>query len=355
MTPAMRWGLIALFCAACGTDAEVSQVHAYSFGPFDVDANQEISDLCVQITLGNDSDWYVNQVELETGGGFHHSNWDFVPAEDPAHGVVGVFPGPDGVFKCADRNFDQAVGALKGGTLFAQSTQAAHDVQQFADGAALRVPRHSKLVSTIHLLNATDNPVHLTPKITLTNIDQHSVTTLMAALAFEDHALAVPPNKPSTFSVECDLTQTWNNLYNLHQVESSIPNFSIYYALAHYHKTGTGMTVEAIKPDNTSTVVFQTSSQIGDSLGEALDPPFDMTGYSRIRFSCQYFNNTDQTLTWGLGSEEMCAFLGFTDSTYLWGGGAVNDDDPPGDPTVVGNTMEYSHVCDVVTAQDSTH
>ena len=351
----MRWGLIALVLAACGTDAQVSAVHAYSFGPFDVDPNAEITDLCVQITLNNDTDWYVNKVELETGGGFHHSNWDFVPAEDPAHGVIGVFPGPDGVFKCADRNFDQAIGALKGGTLFAQSTQAANDVQQFPAGAALRIPKHSKLVSTIHLLNASDSPVHVTPKMTLTTIEYAAVDKLMAGLAFEDHALAIPPNKQSKFSVECDLSQSWTNLYNLKQVDSPIPNFSIYYTLAHYHKTGTGMTVEAIKPDHTSTLVFETSSQIGDSLGEALDPPFDFTGYSGIRFSCSYYNNTDRPLTWGQGDEEMCAFLGFTDSTYLWGGGAVNDDDPAGDPTVVGNVMQYSHVCDIVTAQDSTH
>jgi hypothetical protein len=348
------WGLLALV-AACGTDAEVSNVRSYSFGPFDVDPLQEISDDCVQITLHNNSDLYVNKVELTTGGAFHHSNWDFVPAEDPAHGVVGVFPGPDGVFKCADRNFDQAVGALKGGTLFAQSTQSAHDVQQFPPGAALRIPKNSKLVSTIHLLNPTDNPVHLTPKIELTTIEQPNVDKLMAAMAFEDHALGLPPQKQSKFSVECDLTQAWNNLYNLGQVDAATPNFSIYYALAHYHKLGTGMTVEAIKPDGTATTVYNVTSAIGDSLGETLDPAFDMTGYSRIRFSCDYFNNTDQTITWGLGSEEMCVFLAFSDSTYLWGGGAVNDNDPAGEATLVDGVMTYSHACDIVTAQDSTH
>ena len=66
-------------------------------------------------------------------------------------------------------------------------------------------------------------------------------------------------------------------------------------------------------------------------------------------------NTTDQTITWGLGSEEMCVFLAFTDSTYLWGGGAVNDNDPAGNPTLVGGVMQYQHLCDIVTAQDSTH
>src|SRR5438128_168022 len=117
MKSAMRCrGPLALLIvvASCGTDAPTSPVRSYAFGPFDIAPNEEISDRCVQITLHNDTDIYVNKVELTTGGAFHHSNWDFVPAEDPAHGVVGVFPGPDGVFKCSDRNFDQAVGALKG-------------------------------------------------------------------------------------------------------------------------------------------------------------------------------------------------------------------------------------------------
>jgi hypothetical protein len=350
-----RGSLVFLLLAACGADPATSPVRSYSFGPFDVAPDQEISDECVQITLHNDTDIYVNKVALTTGGAFHHSNWDFVPAEDPAHGVVGVFPGPDGVFKCADRNFDQAVGALKGGTLFAQSTQASHDVQEFPPGAALKIPKGSKLVSTIHLLNATDNPVHLEPKIELTTIPQKDVTTLLAAMAFEDHALGLPPQKQSRFSVTCDLQPEWNILYGQGTVDAPSPDFSVYYALAHYHVLGTGMTVEMVRPDGTATTMYSVDQQIGDSLGQTLDPPFSMTGYSQVRFTCDYTNTTDQTITWGLGSEEMCVFLAFTDSTYLWGGGAVNDSDPPGDATLVGNVMAYSHACDIVTAQDSTH
>ena len=88
------------------------------------------------------------------GPGFHHSNWLFVPASNPATGVIGPFDGPDGTFTCADRGFDQAVAALKGGVLFAQSTQAQHDVQKFPAGAVIQIPAHSKIVATIHLLNA---------------------------------------------------------------------------------------------------------------------------------------------------------------------------------------------------------
>jgi hypothetical protein len=78
-----------------------------------------------------------------------------------------------------------------------------------------------------------------------------------------------------------------------------------------------------------------------------------MTGYSRLRFSCDYFNNTSQTVGWGIGNQEMCVFLAFTDSTYLWGGGEVDDEPPPTAPTLDGNVMSYSAPCQVF-ALDAT-
>src|SRR5207249_4999013 len=110
---------------------------------------------CVQITLGNDTTLDINKVELVTGPGFHHSNWTYVP--------VDMFPGADGVFRCADRQFDEAIAAFAGGVLFAQSTQSQHDIQAFPAGAALEIPPHSKLVAAMHLLNASDQALHLSP------------------------------------------------------------------------------------------------------------------------------------------------------------------------------------------------
>src|SRR5258706_13270814 len=105
MTSAMRsLGILALALAACGTDDGLNHGPAYSFGPIDIGANQEISDRCVFIALNNDTDVYINKVELTTGPGFHHSNWFWVP--DPPDGT-GLYHGPDGVLPCADRHCDQ--------------------------------------------------------------------------------------------------------------------------------------------------------------------------------------------------------------------------------------------------------
>ena len=120
--------LILVVLAACTaqpatpTPASTDPV-TYPFGPFAVAAHTEVTTDCVQITMHNDAPVFVNAVELTTGPGFHHSNWFFVPEH--------TFAGDDGTYTCTDRDFNEPVAAIQGGVLFAQSTQAVHEIQQF--------------------------------------------------------------------------------------------------------------------------------------------------------------------------------------------------------------------------------
>jgi hypothetical protein len=304
----------------------------YPFGPFDVAASQEIVGTCVQISLHNPEAIYVQSVELTTGPGFHHSNWLFVPDTE--------FPGSDGTFSCDERGYNEGIAAMLGGVLFAQSTQSPHETQAFPAGVAIRIPPQSKLIAQIHLLNAGDVAVHLTPTIQLTTIAESEVKTRLYAISFDDLALALPGHKQSRFSVECDLAPLHNQRYHRD------PDFKLYYALAHYHTLGTGLSLEAIKPDGTATTVFTTSHRAGDTLGGPIDPTFDMTGYTKLRMSCDYYNPRDTTVGWGVGDQEMCVFLAFSDSTSNWGGGTL--DDMPGDPTIIDNgVMSYTSGCQV--------
>jgi len=231
--------------------------------------------------------------------------------------------------------------------LFAQSTQLAQQTQAFPEGAAIHIPPHSKLVAQIHLLNPGDATLQLSPSITLTPLAKQDVTTVMAAISFENHALGLPPNKQSRFTLDCDLGPLSQQLFDQGEATAPAPDWKIYYALAHYHSLGTGLTLEAVKPDGTATQVFTTSNRVGDSLGGPIDPLFDMTGYTRLRFSCDYYNNTANVVPWGVGSNEMCVFLAFSDSKFNWGGG-VTSDAPPGDPTDVNGVMSYTHACQVL-------
>jgi len=337
MTFALRVAAAAFALAACtGDDGQ----RTYPFGPFEIATHQEITSSCTQITLNNQEAAYVTSVELTTGPGFHHSNWFFVPES--------VFYGDDGTFRCSDRSFNEAVAATLGGVLFAQSTQSPHEVQAFPPGVAIRVPPRSKLVANLHLLNPDDSVVRVTPTIKLTTVPPAEVVTQLSAISFEDHALGLPSNKQSRFTVECDLAPIHNQLYHRD------PDFKMYYGLAHYHTLGTSLTLEAIRPDGSAAMVFATSHRAGDTLGGPIDPMFDMAGFTKLRFSCNYFNPRQDTVGWGVGDQEMCVFLAFSDSLSNWGGGAVQDE-PPGEPTIIDNgIMSYTHPCQLLTI-DAQH
>lgn len=337
MKRAMRLlvGVLAVVAACTSADPDAPQT--FNFGPFTVQPSEEVTGRCVQIDLHNAKDLYVNTIELTTGPGFHHSNWFFIPSY--------YFADQDPVFDC-DETAVTLSAAVHGGVLFAQSTQLAMQTQAFPPGVAVRIPAHSKLVAEIHLLNPSDNALTLAPSITLTPLAEKDVTTQLAAISFENHALGLPPQKQSRFTLDCDLGPLTQQLHDSGDLNSATPDFNIYYALAHYHTLGTGLTLEAVKPDGTATPIFTTSNRVGDSLGGPIDPLFSMSGYSRLRFSCDYFNNTDNVVPWGVGTNEMCVYLAFSDSKLNWGGG-VTSDDSPGDPTDVGGVMSYSHACQV--------
>jgi hypothetical protein len=336
MKAVMRTFIAALLLTgACASDTatvDPTAQQTFEFGPYDLTPGQEVNKTCVQISLHNEETIFVNSVELTTGPGFHHSNWFFVPES--------TFAGEDGSWNCNDRNFNEPAAAVFGGVLFAQSTQSPHEIQQFPGGVALKIPPRSKIVSQIHLLNPTDEVLTVRPTIGIKPILEAEVTTLLAGISFEDEALGLPPHKQSRFSTECEIGAKHQQIFG------RAPDFNIYYALAHYHELGTKLTVEAIKPTGETAMIYSTEHNVGDVLGGPIDPLFSMSGYTKLRLTCEFNNPRDQTVGWGVGDQEMCVFLAFSDSTYQWGGGVL-EQDPPGNPMVDGDMMTFSNSCSV--------
>src|SRR5215468_2934352 len=179
----MRKGLVFALLVGCSSTNELAPRH-FDFGPYDLQPAEEVTTKCVQVTLHNTDYLDINQVELTTAQGFHHSNWFFVPEH--------VFAGDDGTFECADRGFNEGIATiLGGGVLFAQSTQSTHEIQAFPPGVAIEIPPHSKIVAGIHILNASDAAITVPLRMTLTPIAKSQVTTTLAGISFENHALGL--------------------------------------------------------------------------------------------------------------------------------------------------------------------
>lgn len=317
---------------ACGGgegSPDPDEPRRFEFGTFTLDPAEEDATLCVSVELHNPEPLFINAVTLEAAAGFHHSNWFYVQHES--------FRGPDGIWPCAERSFSEPVAALFGGVLFAQSTQTATETQQFPPGAVIPIPPESKIVAGLHLLNASDATITVPLAITIDPIPREEVTVQLRPLGMEDQALVLAPHARTDVGSTCDIGA-------MHQERfSRPPDFHIYYVLPHYHALGLGLRLEALdEGETTPRVIFDADQQIGTALGGPIDPPFAMTGSTKLRMTCKYENPRDATVGFGIGDQEMCVLLGFTDSQHQWGG-LYNSD--PGTPIEDGGVTRYDHGC----------
>ncbi len=276
----------------------------HDFGMFTAQAGQEILGLCQSWTVGNATELWVNAVELSQNESSHHSNWIFVPDDK--------YPGPDGVWPCADRSYDQLTAALAGGVLYAQSTQATHEVQKFPGGAAVRLPPYVRIISDVHILNASTQPVTGQASLTLYTLDKDAVKTKLTPFHLTFDALDIPPHATSRFTAECELDSYFQAAFN-HPLD-----LKLYYSLPHTHALGKRFFLSVYGGSNDGQALLDVDGYNGEPRGRAYDPPLDLTGADGLRFGCEFDNPRDQTVMWGFGDQEMCEYLGFADSGLIF-------------------------------------
>ena len=143
-------------------------------------------------------DIWVNAVELDAGRGLAPLQLDLRPRHQ--------YDGPDGVWDCTDRSYDQLSAAVAGGVLYAQSTQATHEVQKFPDGAAVRIPPYSRIIGDVHLLNASQRSAGTAHASSTLYSIADDVTVKLAPFHMTYHGLDIPPHSTPRFTGECDLT-----------------------------------------------------------------------------------------------------------------------------------------------------
>lgn len=332
--PLAAWFVLSAILPACAADDMDPEQHEElpvtlerTFDNIPIAMGEEFSDLCLSWRLDN-SDWLnVQSVAMDAGPGWHHSNWFYVPE--------GTFPVDDGPWECAEE-FDTLEAALRGGVLFAQSTQATSEVQAFRPGAAVEIPPRSVIVGQMHALNAGDRDVNSYYQLTVESIPEHLVDTPLRPLAFDFHALAIPPQQKSRFEVECDMAKTWGGELDI----------DIHYVLPHYHELGTGMDISMYGGTRDGEPIYDVDSRVGEPLGQSMSPPIALDGAQGVRFGCDFDNGTERTYYFGNGDGEMCIMLAFTDSPATWGGGVFEG--PAQFVGMDGDTAVYTGDCQLI-------
>lgn len=299
---------------------------AHDFPALELQGYSELDWLCQSWTLNNDEPIYLNEVVMDAGPAWHHSNWFYVPEE--------MFAGDDDVtWDCDERSFDEYSAALSGGVLYAMSTQATHESQKFTDGAALIIPPHSKIVGDIHLLNLTGDDIKSTNiRFELRALQEYDVPLKPMSLVYKP--LDIPPQSKSSFTGNCNMSER----------NGGPVDINVYYVLPHYHYLGTGMRITTTGEEG-ETEIFENVGKVGDPLGITLDPPLSISGATDLSFTCNYNNTTDNRVGWGIGDQEMCVYLAFTDDTYAWAGGVFDGNEVLG--TNADGVVENTGPCDV--------
>lgn len=270
---------------------------SHDFDAFTAQPGEEIAGLCQSWNLNNPEEIWVNAVELTQDQASHHSNWMYVPND--------LYPGPDGVWPCADRNYHQLDAALAGGVLYAQSTQAAHEVQKFPDGAAVRIPPYSKVIGDVHILNTGSDPVTGHAALSIYSLPLEDVTVKLVPFHLDYQGLHIPPLATSRFTGECEVGK---------EFAGEIFAQSVYYILPHTHSLASRFFVEALGGTRDGEVLLELAGYDTEAHGRAYDPPVSMEGATGYRFGCEYESNRTEYVDYGIGDQEMCELLGFADS-----------------------------------------
>lgn len=290
--------------------------------------NREISGVCQTWVLDNDEPLYVRRVAQSNDGGWHHSNWFFVPEDAylPDYDKEGPDAKVEGTWRCRDRGFREYLAAAAGGVFFAQSTQTLGEFQQFPDGAALEIPPRSMIVGSVHLLNISAGPLESRLEMEVGTVAKEDVETRLTLFSFSNGSLSIPPARDgvpteSRFSMTCDMTDAFQRNFG------TDPDYNIYYVLAHYHEWGNYFNLSYEHEDGSRDTILELTNSVGEPLGKTIDPPMNNKGANKLSVDCGYLNNTDRTLVYGLGGQEMCVFLAYTDANLKVGvsGGANHE------------------------------
>jgi hypothetical protein len=297
--------LLLLACSQQSEPAEIVPTMTHTFEALPIDVGEEISGVCQSWSLGNDEPIFVSKVRQRNDGAWHHSNWYFVPEH--------VYPGPDGTWDCDERGFGDVSSALAGGVFFAQSTQTLEELQAFQEGAVLEIPARHKIVGGVHLVNISAAPMQTALRFDIETVPEEDVQIRLRPISFTNTALDIEPQAESRFQMTCNLEEQFES------VLGTPADYKIYYVLAHYHEWGNYFRLSFVDENQTERTIFELQNSIGEPLGTTLDPPLSSEGAPQLRVECGYINDTDRRLKYGLGGQEMCVFLAYTDADLIIG------------------------------------
>ena len=235
----------------------------YKFGPFSIAPSEEVVGRCVQIDLHNADDLYINTIELDDRPGLPPLELVLRPRallRRPAEHVR------------LRRDRDHGRPRRSTAACCSRSRRSSRSRSRRSPKAPRSTSRRTPSCSRRSTCSTrATSTLELSPSISLTPLAKQDVTTVMAAISFENHALGLPPNKQSRFTLDCDLGPLTQQLFDQARPPRPRPTSTSTTRSRTTTVLGTGLTLEAVKPDGTRDArSSRPSNRVGDSLGGPL-------------------------------------------------------------------------------------
>jgi len=171
--------------------------------------------------------------------------------------------------------------------------QKAHSELRFPPGVAYSLPAGQMVRVELHFLNTTPKPLDVTGTVRLEEARTGSVADHANLLFYGSINLRIPPLSATTVGPK------------FHPFHARAPR--IFGLTGHQHHRGTGVTIELASSSTGPGTPLYANTDWADPPLMTFDSPIVTTEGQGLRYSCTYYNPTNQTVSFGEGfNQEMC-------------------------------------------------
>lgn len=293
--------VIVCLVAACGSsdedgggsdvadqpDAAYGSSYTVEWGPVTVEPTTEDT-RCVVKRVGNDAPIKVGQFVNHLGEASHHLI---------VYRVADTTEQPE-PFPCEP--FVDVLDPTKGGPL--AITQKADETISLPPGVAYSLEADQMVRIEMHFINTGDDPIEVSASTTLVEIPEADFQYEADFLFVGNVDVDVPPKMPVTLGPV------------FLPLPAELAGINIFAITGHEHQWGTGVEVAMGTSEEGPHEMVYAPDPFYWNEPETVyhDPPLAMPESGGFMFSCEYFNNSTETVGFGeSANDEMCFFWAY--------------------------------------------
>ncbi len=259
------------------------------WGPINVPGGDEDT-RCIIKKLGNPEPIKVHQIHNVLGQTSHH----FI--------VYRVADQPEQTTPVPCTPFEDSLNPANGSPLMI--TQKFDETLTLPDGVAFELPANATIKLEMHYINVQDGEREVHATSTFAPIADEDFVAAADFVFMGDLEISLPPMQASTLPGSPSYLQ----------IPAALEGANFFAITGHEHQWGTGVTVEAVAGEGQTGTMVYAPEEFNWDEPEVIfhDPTFQVPPGGGFNLTCEWFNGSNETVTFGEGAnEEMCFFWAY--------------------------------------------